>query len=116
MLSAGKTSHLPIFGAAASACIPEKQKAEKTKRLRIATCSGIFPALTSDFNDHIPAPQIRFTGKTSRTIRHEITMPHDYILAGATGLVGAEILKQLGSKTGTGRIFCLGRRAPENVP
>ncbi len=40
-------------------------------------------------------------------------MPHDYILAGATGLVGAEILKQLGNKSGTGRIFCLGRRAPE---
>lgn len=42
-------------------------------------------------------------------------MPRDYILAGATGLVGAEILKQLTSKPGTRQIFCLGRRAPETA-
>lgn len=43
-------------------------------------------------------------------------MPRDYILAGATGLVGAEILKQLEQKNGTGRIFCLGRSAPATLP
>lgn len=42
-------------------------------------------------------------------------MPRDYILAGATGLVGAEILKQLANKPGTGHIFCLGRRPPETA-
>lgn len=41
-------------------------------------------------------------------------MPHDYILAGATGLVGAEILKQLSSKPG--KVYCLGRSAPQDAP
>ncbi len=36
----------------------------------------------------------------------------DYVLAGATGLVGTEVLRQLAQDT-QNRIFCLGRRAPE---
>jgi uncharacterized protein YbjT (DUF2867 family) len=40
-------------------------------------------------------------------------MAHDYILAGATGLVGSEILKQLRGKPGIGKIYCLGRTAPQ---
>jgi uncharacterized protein YbjT (DUF2867 family) len=36
----------------------------------------------------------------------------DYVLAGATGLVGTEVLRQL-AKDAQNRVFCLGRRAPE---
>lgn len=36
----------------------------------------------------------------------------DYVLAGATGLVGTEILRQL-TQDSKNRVFCLGRRAPE---
>lgn len=36
----------------------------------------------------------------------------DYVLAGATGLVGTEVLRQL-ARDGQNRVFCLGRRAPE---
>lgn len=36
----------------------------------------------------------------------------DYVLAGATGLVGTEVLRQL-AKDAQNRVFCPGRRAPE---
>jgi uncharacterized protein YbjT (DUF2867 family) len=42
-------------------------------------------------------------------------MARDYILAGATGLVGSEILRQLAQQPGTGRIICLGRSAPQTT-
>ncbi|HRP68700.1 MAG TPA: hypothetical protein PLY93_04145 [Turneriella sp.] len=41
---------------------------------------------------------------------------HDYILAGATGLVGTEILKQLAHESNAGQIICLGRTAPPHLP
>lgn len=39
-------------------------------------------------------------------------MKQDYIIAGATGLVGSEVVRQLGVSN-THSIYCLGRRAPE---
>lgn len=36
----------------------------------------------------------------------------DFILAGATGLVGQELLSQLGQEQPTANVWCVGRRAP----
>jgi uncharacterized protein YbjT (DUF2867 family) len=39
-------------------------------------------------------------------------MKQDYIIVGATGLVGSEVVRQLG-ESNSHSIYCLGRRAPE---